>query len=238
MPRPWRTRSPLLCLRAVPLAVLIVAFSVGGAAAAAPAADVPDVPIAEAGQHVGQVARICGLVASAAHFASVTGQPTFLNLDRPYPDQLFTVVIWGSNRSRFGTPPEQLFDGKSICVTGRIDTYRGKPQIVVEDPAQIVAEVPEGGGAAGGAELDDLERVFVKALLASLGGETNYGSGEWDQETIEAVVSFQEKADLTPTGEPDPATLRALAAKVGEIPELDQAMVIRLILLELARRQE
>lgn len=216
--------------------LLAVAFAVV-LAAAARAADAPDVPIAEAGEHVGQVARICGRVASAAHFASVTGAPTFLNLDRPYPDQLFTVVIWGGSRSRFDTPPERLFDGRSICVTGRIDTYRGKPQIVVEDPAQIAVEVSEGGGG-GGAELDDLQRIFVKALLASLGYETNYGSAEWDQATVEAVTLLQEASGLAPTGEPDPATLRALAAKVGEIPERDRTMVIRLILLELARRQE
>lgn len=229
-----RRASRLYCL--LGLAALLVAL-VCAAAPAAPAADDPEVPIAEAGQHVGEVARVCGHVASAAHFAAVGGKPTFLNLDRPYPDQLFTVVIWGSNRSRFDTPPEQLFDGKSICVTGRIDTYRGKPQIVVEDPAQIVVTTP-AGGAGGGAELDDLERVYVKALLASLGYEANYGSAEWDQATIETAVSFQEASGLAPTGEPDPATLRALAAKVGEIPERDRTMVIRLILLELARRQE
>jgi hypothetical protein len=237
MARPRRTRCVSRRHSAAAPVALVVALLVGLAPLAARAADAPDVPIAEVGQHVGQVARVCGVVASAAHFASVTGRPTFLNLDRPYPDQLFTVVIWGSNRSRFESPPEQLFDGKSICVIGRIDTYRGKPQIVVEDPAQIVVMTPTGG-AGGGAELGDLERVFVKALLASLGGEVNYGSAEWDQEAIEAVVSFQEAAGLAPTGEPDAVTLRALAAKVGEIPERDRTMVIRMILLELARRQE
>lgn len=231
---------PLGCVplrhRAAALALVVIAF-VATLVTAAPVADAPEVPIADAGRHIGEVARVCGRVASAAHFASVTGKPTFLNLDRPYPDQLFTVVIWGGNRTRFGTPPEQLFDGKSICVTGRIDTYRGKPQIVVEDPAQIVVTTPEGG-ATGGARLDDLERVFVKAILASLGCEANYGSAEWDQATVEAVVSFQEASGLAPTGEPDPATLRALAARVGDVPEPDRTMVIRLILLELARRQE
>jgi hypothetical protein len=216
--------------------MLVIVLAVGLAAAAA-APDAPDVPIAEAGQHVGQVARVCGQVASVAHMASVNGQPTFLNLDRPYPDQLFTVVIWGRSRSRFDSPPEQLYDGKSICVTGTIATYKGKPQIIVEDPAQIVVTTPEGS-AAGGVVMDDLERVYVKALLAALGYEANYGSAEWDQTTVEATVAFQEASGLATTGEPDAATLRALAEKVGGIPERERTMVIRLILLELARRQE
>lgn len=237
MLRQWLTRCTLQRHRAAAFAMPVLALLVGLATAAAPAADVPEVPIAEAAQHVGETARVCGLVASAAHMASVSGQPTFLNVDRPYPDQIFTVVIWGRVRSRFETPPERLYDGKSICVTGRIDTYRGKPQIVVEDPSQIVLASPEEG-SGGGSDLDDLERVYVKALLAALGYETNYGSGEWDEATIEAVIAFQEASGLAPTGEPDAVTLRELAGKVGDIPERDRTMVIRLILLELAHRQE
>jgi DNA/RNA endonuclease YhcR with UshA esterase domain len=234
MPHGMRWRSPHL--GPGPLAVLFVAL-ICMVASAAPETDAPEVPVAEAGRHVGELARVCGQVASVAHMASVNGQPTFLNLDRPYPDQVFTVVIWGRSRSRFDSPPERFYDGKSICVTGRIDTYRGKPQIIVEDPAQIVLTSPEEG-SAGGSELDDLERVWVKALLASLGYEANYGSSEWDEATVEAVIAFQEASGLAPTGEPDAVTLRELAGKVGEIPEIDRTMVIRLILLELARRQE
>ena len=68
----------------------------------------------------------------------VEGQPTFVNLDKAYPDQPFTVVIWGDDRPRFSSPPEVAFDGKRICVSGVIETFRGKPQIVVHDPKQIV----------------------------------------------------------------------------------------------------
>jgi hypothetical protein len=28
----------------------------------------------------------------------------FLNLDQPYPREVFTVLIWGSDRAKFGTP--------------------------------------------------------------------------------------------------------------------------------------
>jgi len=47
-------------------------------------------------------------------------------------------VIFGKDREKFGgTPPEKLFDGKFVRVRGKVEEYRGKPQIVVEDPAQI-----------------------------------------------------------------------------------------------------
>ena len=214
--------------------LLIAAILLSPAPAIARDAPPPRIAAGEAEQHIGEVAEVCGRVASAAHFASVKGRPTFLNLERPYPDQLFTIVIWESARALFDTPPERLFDGRSVCVTGRVETYRGKPQIVVEDPGQIVAESGDGRGDA----LTELERVFVKAVLSALGHEANYGTGEWDQQTVEAVVAFQESAGVDVTGDPDAATMRALAGSVAAIPDAECAMVIRLVLFELARRQD
>jgi hypothetical protein len=48
---------------------------------------------AEAKDHFGESATVCGEVASTRYVASSKGQPTFLNLDKPYPNQIFTVVI-------------------------------------------------------------------------------------------------------------------------------------------------
>jgi len=54
----------------------------------------------------------------------------------PSPHAPFTVVIYGDNRSKFGTPETSL-RGKRICVTGQISDYRGKPEIVLTDPNQL-----------------------------------------------------------------------------------------------------
>jgi DNA/RNA endonuclease YhcR with UshA esterase domain len=94
---------------------------------------------AEAKDHFGESATVCGQVASTQYAASSKGQPTFLNLDKPYPNQIFTVVIWGDNRSKFGTP-ESGYKGKNICVSGKITAYAGLPEIVVDDPKQIRIE--------------------------------------------------------------------------------------------------
>lgn len=73
---------------------------------------------AEAKEHVGETATVCGEVVST------------------YPGQVFTIVIWGSNRSKFGAP-ETDYNGKRICVTGKIAEYRVVPEIVADDPKQI-----------------------------------------------------------------------------------------------------
>jgi hypothetical protein len=41
------------------------------------------VTASEAKDHIGEVATVCGKVASTHYAASAKGQPTFLNLDKP-----------------------------------------------------------------------------------------------------------------------------------------------------------
>ena len=90
----------------------------------------------EAKDHIGEQATVCGKVASSRYAATTRGKPTFLNLDKPYPTQIFTVLIWGENREKFGAPEEKYRD-KQVCVTGKITEYRGAPEIVVSDPQSI-----------------------------------------------------------------------------------------------------
>lgn len=94
------------------------------------------IPSSQAAQHVGEKATVCGYVASSRYLSSSRSKPTFLNLGKPYPDEDFTVVIWPEDRAKFGHP-EDSFLHKNICVTGDITSYRGKPQIVAKNPAQI-----------------------------------------------------------------------------------------------------
>jgi hypothetical protein len=94
---------------------------------------------AQAKDHFGQTATVCGEVVTSSYADSSKGHPTFLNLDKPYPNQIFTVVIWGENRTKFGKPEED-YKGKRICVSGKITAYAGKPEIVVSDPKQMTVE--------------------------------------------------------------------------------------------------
>lgn len=90
----------------------------------------------QAAEHVGERARVCGVVASAKFATSSRKQPTFLNLGTPYPQHIFTALIWGKDRSAFPYAPESLM-GEEICVQGTIAGYRGKPEIIVTHPSQI-----------------------------------------------------------------------------------------------------
>jgi DNA/RNA endonuclease YhcR with UshA esterase domain len=94
------------------------------------------IPAAQAKDHIGQTATVCGKVVGTRYLDSSNRQPTFLNFDKPYPDHTFTVIIFGENRAKFGKP-EQDYLQKDICVTGEIKNYNGKPEIELSDPKQV-----------------------------------------------------------------------------------------------------
>lgn len=91
----------------------------------------------EARQHVQETNTVCGVVASARYAEQSPGKPTYLNFDRPYPEQTFTAIVAESARARFKDAPEVAFTGKNVCITGLITLGHGKPRIMVEDPSQI-----------------------------------------------------------------------------------------------------
>jgi endonuclease G len=97
------------------------------------------IPASQAGQHIGENATVCGLVASSRYLSSSRSKPTFLNLGKPYPNEEFTVVIWLEDRPKFGHP-EDTYLHKNICVSGEITSYRGTPQIIAKSPSQIRVE--------------------------------------------------------------------------------------------------
>jgi len=109
----------------------------GAALAVVTAAHAGTIRAEQAADHIGETETVCGQVVSATYSTRTHGNPTFLNLDKPYPHQIFTILIWGSDRTKFEKPPEQAFRDKDVCVTGRISEFHGKPEIVVRDPKQI-----------------------------------------------------------------------------------------------------
>jgi hypothetical protein len=92
----------------------------------------------DAFHHVGETATVCGTVASTNFAQRVPGKPTFLDLDKPYPNGTFTILIWGQDRARFGTP-ENSFLQKQVCATGQIQLYQGRPQVIIHDPDQLTS---------------------------------------------------------------------------------------------------
>ena len=103
------------------------------------------VPPDEAWQYKGQEQKVCGQVVDTSYATSIRDSPTYLYLDRPRPEQVFTVEIPPAKREVFGDSPEKSLKGKAVCVTGRIEgdgadgtvdrKHRGR--VVVQDEEQL-----------------------------------------------------------------------------------------------------
>jgi len=132
-------KGVLIGVGAVLLVGLMLArvFNQGGGPAA-PSVTLSAAHAAEhAAEHIGSRAEVCGNVAEVTYARGLGGEPTFINLERPHPDQPFTAVIWGADRQRWRTPPETRYTDQTVCIRGTLRSHEGTPQIIVSRPRQI-----------------------------------------------------------------------------------------------------
>lgn len=86
----------------------------------------------QAKSHIGERVTVSGVVAQVS--ASRKGH-TYLNFGAAYPNQVFAAVVFASDASQF--PDLRSLNGKRVAVTGLVKLYRGKPEIVLTDPADL-----------------------------------------------------------------------------------------------------
>lgn len=88
----------------------------------------------EAQNYIGEEMIVEGKLAQV--YQSEKGN-VFLNFEKEYPNQCFTVVIFKSDRNRFPGNLEELYLGKRLRVQGLIKEYKGKPEIILSSPSFI-----------------------------------------------------------------------------------------------------
>jgi DNA/RNA endonuclease YhcR with UshA esterase domain len=53
-----------------------------------------------------------------------------------YPNQAFTAFIPSERAAQFPNP--QQYEGRTMAVSGKITLYKGKAEIIVTSPSQII----------------------------------------------------------------------------------------------------
>jgi hypothetical protein len=91
----------------------------------------------DAAKYVGQVVTVCGKIFDGKYLDNIKGKPTLLNMGAAYPKQPLTIVIWDDLRSKLAYKPEQKWLNKQICVTGKVEIYKGRVEIVVDKEIEI-----------------------------------------------------------------------------------------------------
>ena len=128
------------------LLMVIGMFAVGDSARAAdpiaaetPRPGPPAIAGSRAGDYVGQTVTIEGRV-SGIHespLATVLGfAPNFAG---------FTATILAADRDKFPADLAARVQDKNIRVTGTVTAYRGKPEMALKDPSQLVLAPPPAG---------------------------------------------------------------------------------------------
>jgi TonB family protein len=88
--------------------------------------------------HIGDSVKVKGKIFGVRYLESAKNTPTFINVGGAYPNPLLTVVIWGEVRNKLGyTPEDKKYSGGMAVVTGKVELYKDKPQIVINDPQQL-----------------------------------------------------------------------------------------------------
>lgn len=95
---------------------------------------------AEAKDHIGEMAVVCGKVFTTKFFDGKGKKPTFLNLGASYPNQSLTIVIFEKDRPNFDYEPDKFLLDKNVCVTGRIKLYKGKVEVIISEPDQMLIQ--------------------------------------------------------------------------------------------------
>lgn len=89
----------------------------------------------QAQYNIGTKSCVCGTVVSTKY--SEKSGAVFLNLDKKFPNQIFSVTIWKDARTNFSYLPEEELKNKKICLTGRIENRRGTPTMNITSEKKI-----------------------------------------------------------------------------------------------------
>ena len=81
--------------------------------------------------HIGDSLTIRGYVADVY----VTEKVSYLNFEFKFPKNIFSCAIFSSNAGAFGDLSK--YKGKIVEVTGKITTYKSKPQVILSSPDRI-----------------------------------------------------------------------------------------------------
>jgi DNA/RNA endonuclease YhcR with UshA esterase domain len=91
------------------------------------------IPAAEAKSHIDKDVTVEGVVSDVHHAAS--GKVIFIEIGGRYPGNPVSAVIFKDHFSKF--PTVDSLAGKTVDITGRIKEYRGRTEIVLDDPEQL-----------------------------------------------------------------------------------------------------
>ena len=94
------------------------------------------IDIKDAANYVGKKVTVCARVYEVRATTAITQ----ITLGDKFPNNPLTAIIFAKSYANFKRAPADVYNDKNICVTGKVELYKGKPQIIVEDESQITVQ--------------------------------------------------------------------------------------------------
>ena len=92
------------------------------------------IDVKEAANNIGKKVTVCSRIVAIRATSTITQ----ISLSEKFPNSPYTIIVFAKSYSKFTMSLEDLLKDKNVCVKGNIQDYKGKPQIIVEDPADII----------------------------------------------------------------------------------------------------
>jgi DNA/RNA endonuclease YhcR with UshA esterase domain len=89
---------------------------------------------AEAKAHAGQTVTV---KAAIADVRTLRSGMTFIDIGGSYPDNDFAAVIFAPDAAKF--PNIGALKGKTVAISGPVQIYQGKPEIILKTADQLKA---------------------------------------------------------------------------------------------------
>lgn len=122
-------------MRTIILAAGFVSAAFAAALLAALPARAQTLGLAEVKTHVGQQVTV---EAAVSDVHTVRSGMTFIDMGGRYPDNAFVAVIFADDAAKF--PNVSALEGKTVDISGPVQLYRGKPEIILKSADQLKAK--------------------------------------------------------------------------------------------------
>lgn len=108
-----------------------------------------------------------------------SGKACFLNFHPDYK-KYFTAVIFRSAFDKFPQHPEDHYYGREVLVTGKIKEYKGKPEIILNNPSQIeiTGSPAKVDNSSEVISWKDADKYYGKFVTVEGNVVTTYNSGK------------------------------------------------------------
>jgi opacity protein-like surface antigen len=87
------------------------------------------ITVDELTNNVGNIVTVCDRIVDGRFLQTSADKITLLNIGGRFPYQKLTIVIPAESRGVFPSAPELFFPNKTVCITGKVELFREKPQI-------------------------------------------------------------------------------------------------------------